>query len=395
MAPKVKLPALSLFVGWALVPFFALPTSGFAAQAGKSQPAVDPAQVNRDVRQGAQNLDADINAAINNLQKLTRDVGKLKDQAKDAKKKADDAAKAAEKARDAASNCKDEKDKKKIQDLINQAKAKQKDAQNAKDKMEKTEKDLRQQIKDTVDKVDNRIKDLQGQLEKGMKAAKEAGFKDNSVMMGNLQDAGTMLNRAVEKARQEGTWEGGKYNPANEGMRTKLEKAQNEFNPKIREAKEGNDPTESLENADKFIKAAESYLNNCPPRVGAVPQRTVPQQPTEVAVLVDNDQGSNVCVDGGDASALGGQVLGSGPGGTIVNTPMNPQTVERVAKEKGLRICWIEINYCMIMTPLTPFRGHVHGDHGPGKSIHDHDAPDPPLNWGVIPPATVIRVNPK
>ncbi len=390
MALKTILPISTIFAGALLLLALSPAPSGFAAQPA---PPLDPAQANRDVRQGAQNLDANIGAAINNLQKLTKDVGKLKNEAKDAKKKADDAAKAAEKARDAAADCKDEKDKKKILDLINQAKKKQKDAQNAKDKMDKTEKDLRQAIQDTVDKVDNHIKDLQGQVEKGMKAAKDAGYADNSVMTGNLRDAGTMLNRAVDKARQEGTWEGGKYNPANEGMRTKLEKAQNEFNPKIREAKEGNDPAESLGNADKFIKAAESYLDNCPPKVGMVSPGG-PEPPTEVAIHVGNDQGSNACVEGGDASALGGQVIGDGPGGTIINSPLSPQTIERIAKEKGIKLCWVEVNYCTIYTPLTAYRGHKHVDHvaEDGRYLHDHDAPDPPLDWGVTPPQTVIRL---
>jgi hypothetical protein len=42
----------------------------------------------------------------------------------------------------------------------------------------------------------------------------------------------------------------------------------------------------------------------------------------------------------------------------------------------GIDLCFVEINYCMIMTPLTAFRGHQHKAHPGG--IHNHDAPDPP-----------------
>jgi hypothetical protein len=45
----------------------------------------------------------------------------------------------------------------------------------------------------------------------------------------------------------------------------------------------------------------------------------------------------------------------------------------------------------MIMTPLTPFRGHDHEEHmRSGRGEHDHHAPDPPWSWGVTPPETEI-----
>jgi len=93
-----------------LSPFLCLAVASvlsFASALPAAQPAprVDPVQANRDARQATQNLDRDVNAGLNNLQRLTRDANNLEAQLKRAKGLADKAAKAASDAFDAASKC--------------------------------------------------------------------------------------------------------------------------------------------------------------------------------------------------------------------------------------------------------------------------------------------------
>ncbi len=149
------------------------------------------------------------------------------------------------------------------------------------------------------------------------------------------------------------------------------------------------DPNESLKNAADFIKAAKGYADNCPPKVGMAPQKHT----GEATAFMNNAQGSTVCTyNADDAKKLDGDVIADGPAGTVSTVKDDPQTVARKAKEKGVNTCWIEVNYCVIFTPLTAFRGHDHEAHvHSGRAQHDHDAPDPPWAWGVKPPETVIR----
>ncbi len=334
-------------------------------RAQQDQAARDVVDQTGAVNNGAQGLGASIANAQRALKSLDKGIDKVKDQAKDAKKKADDAAKAAEKARDAASNCKDEKDKKKIQDLINDAKKKQKDAQDAKDKADKTEKDLQQQAKDIGDKLDKYIDGLTKTGDKEAAAAEKVGLNaQNSAAMAGLERSKQRLDKEIENQQEN---------------RNAFDKAKSDFNSKLSKAKEGLDPSESLDQANKFLQSAEFYLNNCPPK--------------EVAIAVNDQQGSNVCVQPGqDATPIGGQVIASSPTGTIVNSPQTVDVVVRIAKEKGITLCWVEVNFCTIYTPLTAYRGHDHSTHAhTGKDLHNHAAPDPPWSWGVTPPETIIR----
>lgn len=373
MTRKAKLLMLGIFFGASCAAHVICDSSTFAAQPPKVPPTrAQQDQAARDVvdktgavNAGAQGLGGSINNAQRAVKNLDKGIDKAKDQARDAKRKADDAAKAAEKARDAAADCKDEKDKKKIQDLINDAKKKQKEAQDAKERSDKTEKDLQQQAKDIGDKLDKHINDLRNTGNKEAVAAEKVGLNaQNSAAMAGLERAKQRLEKEI-KNQQENL--------------DAFNKAKSDFNSKLSKAKEGLDPSESLENADKFIKSAEFYLNNCPPK--------------QVAIAVNDKQGTNVCVQPGqDAAQIGGQIIASGPGGTIVNSPETSQTIERIAKEKNIKVCWIEINFCTIYTPLTAFRGHDHEAHvQSNRAIHDHEAPDPPWDWGVTPPETVIR----
>ena len=341
-------------------------------RAQQDQAARDVVDQTGAVNAGTEGLGQSIANAQRALKNLDKGIDKVKDQAKDAKKKADDAAKAAEKARDAASNCKDEKDKKKIQDLINDAKKKQKDAQDAKDKADKTEKDLQQEAKGIGDKLDKYIDGLTKTGDKESAAAEKVGLNgQNSAAVAGLERAKQRLDKEIENQQEN---------------RDAFNKAKSDFNSKLSKAKEGLDPNESLDQANKFLQSAEYYLNNCPPKEVAV-------APKEVAIAVNDQQGSNVCVQPGqDASQIGGQVIASGPSGTIINSPQTVDVVVRIAKEKGVTLCWVEINFCTIYTPLTAYRGHDHSTHShSGKDLHNHTAPDPPWSWGVKPPETVIR----
>ena len=363
-----------------LLAVLAIGSSAIAADAPKVPPTrAQQDQAARDVvdqtgavNNGAQGLGDSIANAQRALKNLDKGIDKFKDQAKDAKKKADDAAKAAEKARDAASNCKDEKDKKKIQDLINDAKKKQKDAQDAKDKSDKTEKDLQQQAKDVGEKLDKYIDGLTKTGDKEAAAAEKVGLNaQNSAAMAGLDRAKQRLDKEIENQQEN---------------RNAFDKAKSDFNSKLSKAKEGLDPSDSLDQANKFLQSAEFYLNNCPPK-------QVANAPKEVAIAVNDQQGSNVCVQPGqDAAQIGGQVIASGPTGTIINSPQTVDVIVRIAKEKGINLCWVEVNFCTIYTPLTAYRGHDHSTHShSGKDLHNHAAPDPPWSWGVNPPETVIR----
>ena len=130
-----------------------------------------------------------------------------------------------------------------------------------------------------------------------------------------------------------------------------------------------------------------------PKEVGAAPKA-----PTDVSVPVDNREQTNVGILPGQdpqeaAKALGGTILAAGPQGAIISVVGDPKTIEKIVQEIGLKTIFVEKNFCTIMTPLTPFRGHDHKAHEhSGRGPHEHDAPDPSLDWGVTPPEIVVRL---
>ena len=127
-----------------------------------------------------------------------------------------------------------------------------------------------------------------------------------------------------------------------------------------------------------------------PPRAGSKPVSV------DMTVVVDNRSKVMICIPPGVdpvkvATALGlteHRVIAKASTGTIIMTPGDLQAIEAKAKEKGIALCFVEIDFCMIMTPLTAFRGHDHQAHRGG--LHDHDAPDPPWTWSVTPPEPVV-----
>ena len=406
-----------LLLSWILLALV-IDSSALAAQSPKTDPQQALDNVKNEVgpvnNQGTTGLDNYVEKAIRDLhQKVEQGVAKLKTQKQDAKRKADDAAKAAEAARDAAAKCKTDNDKKRIEALVKSAEQKQKDAQTSKDKADQMAKDLGKEVDDAGKNVDQHIADLKDNLQKAydekMQQFKDQGLPDNAFPRTNFQghynQTLDQLNKAVSKVQQEGKWENGKYNAANEGMRAKLDseavKAR-EFirnagfkNPKDNDAL---DPTGSLNNAATFLKAAKNYLDNCPPKVGLAPR---PSTPTEVTVAIDNRPEAVVNICPGQnvqdaANRIGlaqHEVVAKDDTGTIIKGQGDPKAVAQAAQSQNVKLCFQpEEDFCTIYTPLTAYRGHDHSKHvHSGAAVHNHEAPDPPLSWGLNPPKTIIR----
>ena len=362
-------------------------TPALAAQ--RTPPPVNPIEVNKQARQATQNLDGDVNAGIGNLQRLAKQTKNLDNETRRAKNLADKALKAAQDAFDAAVKC----NKARFEQLSKQALDLRDQGTQAWDNAYKMHDDLNRQVKETMDKINQRSSDIQDAINRGFKGAKDAGIPDNSVIVGNLRDAQQMLNNEIARQNSEGTKEK-KYE--DEGSRHKLNKAKDEFDNQLKKIKEGNNTIETLDKVWYLLKDGAALLEkNCPPKVAAAPRA-----PTETFVAVDNRPQVNVCIAAGQdtemvamALGLGGhQLLATGATGTIVRAPGDAKTIEKTAQDKGVNLCFVEPDFCTIMTPLTPFRGHDHKAHErSGRGPHEHDAPGLPWTWGVAPPETVIR----
>lgn len=330
-------------------------------------------------------------AGARDLERLTRsregqDFAK---QARDTKMKADAAASAAKKAKEAAEKCKDENDKARALQLKNEAERKLTDAENAKTRRDQMANDLEKKAKDIVDKD---LKDLREKAGNALNDAKAAGLKDTDHSVDSLNKAQQALEKEMQNQQNEGTRE---KNFEDEGSLSKLDKKKKEFDKALNKVKEDNDPSKSLDDARNLLNEVDELLKNCPPRVGAVPRSQV-----DVFVAVDNRPWVNVCIPPGKEpeeviNALGfgeSQLVTINFSGTMIRVPGDAATIAKIAKEKGIDLCFVEPDYCMIMTPLTPFRGHDHEAHvQSGRGIHDHKGPDPSWDWGITPPETVIR----
>ncbi len=109
----------------------------------------------------------------------------------------------------------------------------------------------------------------------------------------------------------------------------------------------------------------------------------------DMSITVDNRPGTIVCLPkGAKIAGLNGEVIAEGPTEVLVVTSKTPEEVQRLAMASGVMLCFLEIDFCVIKTPLTAFRGHEHRPHSGG--IHNHDAPDPPWSWAVTPPEPVV-----
>jgi hypothetical protein len=327
-------------------------------------------------------LGQDINNGIGRLQNLARDVGKVRDQYERAKELADKANDASFKAFEAAKKC----DKATFARLSKEAEKLAEESQKAKDSAEKTEQQLNQQVEETANTVNKHIEGLRNMAEEALKAAEKAGLKEDSAVVGNLRDAQRLLEQEINKLSAGGT-EANQFR--DEGSLNRFRRAVEEFSKELAKIKEGVDPSKTLKGIGERLDAGAKFLQeNCPPKVGALPRK-----PVEFALALNNQQGTIACVPQGyDPSPFKPtSVLGSDQNGTVFVTNMTPQEVEAAAKEMGLNLCLSfkpEVNACNIKAPLTAFRGHDHKAHR--GALHDHDAPDPPWNWGMTPPEMVI-----
>ena len=116
----------------------------------------------------------------------------------------------------------------------------------------------------------------------------------------------------------------------------------------------------------------------------------------DMTVTVPNRSKTLICIPPGtDAEKVAAaleladyEVVAQISTGTVIAAEGDPQVIDAKAKEKPIRLCFVEINFCVIKAPLTAFRGHQHKAHPGG--IHNHDAPDPPWSWAVTPPEPVV-----
>jgi hypothetical protein len=367
---------------------FFISSAGLAAEAPKPPP--DPAKVKdatkaladktAQLEQGTKGMEQSIKNGMREFQKLEngKDMGDLRAEAKKANDKIKQAVKAVEEADQASLKC----DKEKFAQLDEKAKKLLEEARQAMDNVEKMDKALVKKMDAITLKVDDHIENLKKTGDKELKDAQAAGLPANSDAAGKLQDAKQALDKELAKQLP---------NLKN------LDKANSKVGQKINDIRSTVNRGRELDSAEtKLLQAEQNVRANCPMRVSELPG-----QPTEVFVFVDNRPEILACIAPGQnaqdaAIALGlaeYQTVVRTPTGTILRAPGDAGEVNRRASERRITLCFpAEANVCIIMTPLTPFRGHDHRAHqGPA---HEHDAPDPPLDWGVTPPENVIRFFP-
>ena len=343
-------------------------------------------------------LDAAVNAAGRGVKAADAKANAMDGKWKNAKQKAEAAAKAADKVHDASQNCVTEADKKKIQGQLDAARKQLDAAQKQSDDLDAEAKKITADMQKGIDAVDSMVKNVNSAADA---AAKDAagqtaadGKKGASAITELVQRNVDRFNKAVEKMNDGGTAEK-KF--ADKGPMAAVREAGKTVEHKLDTAKSNHDPSQDLDQAKKDLDNAQKNLDNCPKQTGMV----VPEE-KHVTIPIDDRPQYAVCIDQGqDAQAAMGQlgitegsVVASADGQTVVRTPTDPKTVEKNAKDKNIKLCFpIEDDFCVIMTPLTKFRGHEHARHlHSGRAVHDHDAPDPPLDWGRDPPETIIEL---
>ncbi|MGH7828338.1 MAG: hypothetical protein ACREQ7_24550 [Candidatus Binatia bacterium] len=396
MKQRSKLTGASaLTVGLYLLHAALLPSQAIAAQR-----PLDLGQVNRQVRQATRSLERDLNNGIGRLQKLAKGAGKIRDQyerAKELGKKADDASfeafKAAKAAAEAAKNCQPEefeRKKKEFEEKAKEAEELADQAQKAGEKAATQQKNLSNDVQKTADAVNKHIEGLRSGLEEAFKAAEQRGLAETSVVVGNLRDAQRLLEEEIAKQRRQGTKA---QQFRDEG---KLETFNNnvaQFNEELKKLnKEGQDLGKTLEGIKERLKTAGKLIEtkeDCSKDVGAAPTK-----PVDMVAFVDDRPRTLFCAypeDDPKALGISSQPVADLGDRVIHSTTESPEAVEKAAKDARMKFCVSflkpESDYCTIKAPLTAFRGHEHKDH----HGHNHDTPDPPLDWGVRPPETVIR----
>jgi hypothetical protein len=389
MISKPKTPTLQPFGAKIVFVFILLvPAAGLAGEPPKPPP--DPANVKdatkaladktAQLEQGTKGMEQSIKNGMRELEKLEqgKEMADLKAEAKKANDKIKEAAKVVEQAMDASLKC----NKEKFAELDEKANKLLEEARQAMANVEKMDKDLVKKMDAIILKVDDNIENLKKSGDKEYKDAQDAGLPKNSPEANNFQQAKQALDKELKKQLP---------NLKN------LDKANSRVGQKINDIRSPVNRGRELDHAETELDAAEKNIKaNCPMRLSSLPG-----EPADVYVSVDNRPEVLACIVSGQnpdetATALGfaeHQLVARSPAGIIIRGPGDPETVNRLAQQRKITLCFpAEANVCMIMTPLTAFRGHNHEAHiQSNRAIHDHEAPDPPWEWGVTPPETAIR----
>jgi hypothetical protein len=330
-----------------------------------------------EVQQGAKGLEKSIKDGIREFQKLEngKEMADLKAEAKKANDKIKQAVKAVDDADQASLKC----DKEKFAQLDEKAKKLLEEARQAMDNVEKMDKALVKKMDAITLKVDDQIENLKKTGDKELKDAQDAGLPKNSDAADKLQKAKDDLNKELAKQLP---------NLKN------LDNANSKVGQKINDIRSPVNRGRELDSAEtKLLQAEQNVKANCPMRLSGGPVES-----TDVFVSVDNRPEVLACIASGQnpdetATALGfaeHQLVARSPAGIVIRGPGDPETVNRLAQQRKITLCFpAEADVCIIMTPLTPFRGHNHEAHQ--GAVHEHDAPDPPLDWGITPPETVAQ----
>jgi hypothetical protein len=228
---------------------------------------------------------------------------------------------------------------------------------------------------DEADRLTRNAKDLRELAEQDEREARVA--EQNARELKELADA--------ERKRADSLRARGKREEADSADQRAKELSE-EARKQQRKAEENKAVGDGLRREAENIEKALNSLSSTtvgPPGAGGQPVSA------EMTVVVENRQGTIVCLPKGKTvPGLDGEVIAEGPTEVLVATSKSPEEVQRLAKASGVTLCFVEIDFCVIKTPLTAFRGHEHRAHPRG--LHRHDAPDPPWDWGVTPPEPVV-----
>jgi hypothetical protein len=379
--------------------------------------ADDPRAAQKRLNQADQALQAKTNEVVQATKGLERSIdiakkrlnqleveGRLKDfekMVKESRKHEEEAVEEAKKALEAAKRC----DKLAFDQLSKKADGLLKKAKKTDDERKKFVKDM----DEPVIKIDQLTRLGDTEQEEYKKAAEAAGFGDRfASVMNNFEKQKGALQREFEKQQEkldtlQKAWED------LESKRSDIAKA----NAKLDEFGR---PVSRPEEAESYLREGKALRDEpCPSAmvpggakaptaaflasaaIGPSSGAAGPGAPVDMTVVVDSRPTILICILPGVepdtvAAALGladYQVIATTATGTIIAAYGDPQTIDEAeARDKGIPLCFVEINFCVIKAPLTAFRGHEHKAHPGG--IHNHDAPDPPWSWSVTPPEPVV-----
>jgi len=341
----------------------------------------------KEVIQTTKGLGKNLDDGLKRIKELERHVEDLYE----GRARASTAAELAENALEAAKNCR----KSEFDRLSKEAKESIKKAEQAQNRARKLL-DAAQKMRDYIDSLRSMGEQ---EYEDYKKAAEAAGLGDR---FGVATDDFEFHKDALLKELSMQPWKVGDYEKAAADLHRKileineaLDEALKDADQELREAKALRDKGCAPKTAGGFKAPSMDLLDSTASEVqatGTAGQATL----VDITVTVDNRLTVLICIPPGDdpakvTAALGladYEVVAQISTGTVIAAEGDPQVIDAKAKDKGINLCFVEINFCVIKAPLTAFRGHQHKAHPGG--IHNHDAPDPPWSWAVTPPESVL-----